>query len=322
MSLSQEINKFKELVNNENDFILISHVSPDGDNIGSIVALALGLQQLGKKVVAVNTDPTPSKYRYLTDFFPIFERGTLENLQGVLITLDTTDMARTGLEEALTYPKIINIDHHISNSQFGDINIVDTEAAATGEIVFKLLEHLQVAITRDIATGLYTALMTDTGSFRFSNTTSYTHNTAAALLEAGADLELINSQIYETVSLSSLKFTAAALNKLQINQQGTVGWIELDDSLFEKFAVNYDEGEGLVNYVKSVSGVEVAFILKELKEREIKISFRSKGLVDVNQIAAKFGGGGHKKAAGCHIINYQSKEKVLQSILERINQYL
>jgi phosphoesterase RecJ-like protein len=325
MEALNELNHLAEIINCSDDsFVLISHVGPDGDNIGSLVGLALGLLQLKKKVTVINVDQTPKKYHFLEKYITISNAKEYQEQGGSLIVLDCPDLKRTGLPEGLikSFVKIVNIDHHISNIFFGDINLVDTRAAATGEIVFKLLQKLNINFTPELSTALYTAIMTDTGSFRFENTTGFSLETGAFLINHGADLNRINLEVYETFTPASIRFMAAALNKLEIAQSGTIAWIIVSNEMYKQFGVNEDDFEGLVNYAKSIAGIEVAFLVKEVEDGTLKVSLRSKGVVDVNEIAAKFGGGGHKKAAGFTTGNYKAYQSLIKEILLETNKIL
>jgi phosphoesterase RecJ-like protein len=318
MEVLNQLNQLADIIkSSEDNYVLISHVGPDGDNIGSLVGLALGLLQLKKKVTVINADPTPKKYHFLEKYISIAAAKEYQEQDGSLIVLDCPDLKRTGLSDGAisSFSRMVNIDHHISNIFFGDLNLVDTSAAATGEIVFKLLQNLNIDFTPEISTALYTAIMTDTGSFRYENTTGFSLETGAFLINHGADLNKINVEVYETFSPASIRFMAAALNKLEIAQGGTIAWIIVTNEMYKQFGVNEDDFEGLVNYAKSIAGIEVAFLVKEGEDGTLKVSLRSKGVVDVNEIAAQFGGGGHKKAAGFKTGNYSNYESLVKDIL-------
>ena len=322
MTTLTQYQKAIDTLSEHEDIILISHINPDGDNVGSLVGMALGLTQLGKRVTIVNHDNTPQKLKFLTELYPVIVCQDLNNFSGKIITLDCTEWSRTGfdaLPDGLSI--IMNIDHHVSNLNFAKVNLVDTGAAATGEIVYKLLKQMGATFTPQLSTALYTALMTDTGSFRFSNTTPFTLETAAVLLGTGADTETINVSIYETSSLGYIRFLAAALNVLEISKEGKIAWIGISSKMMDEHGVSVEECENLVNYAKAINGVEVAFLIKETPDNKLKVSFRSKGMLDVNKIAAEFGGGGHQRAAGC-IVAETKMEDLINKILNIINNQL
>ncbi len=322
MSTLTQYQKAIEALSEHEDIILISHINPDGDNLGSLVGMALGLTQLGKRVTIINHDNTPQKLKFLTELYPVTVCQDLNNFSGKIITLDCTEWRRTGFDVLPDNLSIImNIDHHVSNLYFAKVNLVDTAAAATGEIVYKLLQQMGVTFTPQLSTALYTALMTDTGSFRFSNTTPFTLETAAVLLGNGADTETINISIYETSSLGYIRFLAAALNVLEISKEGKIAWIGISSKMMDEHGVSVEECENLVNYAKTINGVEVAFLVKETQDNKLKVSFRSKGALDVNKIAAEFGGGGHQRAAGCIVADTQM-ETLINDILNTVNKQL
>lgn len=321
MNNSTDLNEMAHILNQNDNFILISHINPDGDNIGSMVGLYLALKQKNKNVKVINADSTPKKYQFLTKCCPIGSLNELENIKGPIITLDCTDLSRTGIKDIdkiASMHLIINIDHHISNKYFGNYNLVDAHAAATGEIIFNLIKSMEVDITPEIATALYTAIMTDTGSFRFTNTTAFSLETAGFLLKSGADLAVINTAVYETYSLEYMRFLGFALGQLELSEDGKIAWIEIKQEMLDKFNTKKDESEGLVNYAKSIDGVEVAFVINQLPDNSYKVSFRSKGNVDVNKIAGNFGGGGHQKAAGCIVGHYPTSKILREHIVTEI----
>ena len=195
----------------------------------------------------------------------------------------------------------MNVDHHISNQYFGDLNVVDPQAAATGEIVCSLLVRASITITPDIATNLYVALVTDTGSFQHQNTTAKCLRTAAYLLDCGAKHNLIHQCLYEQKSLDSLRLLSRCLESLALNKSGAIAWMTISQDVLLDSGAVFDDSDGMIDYTKSLKGVEVGILFKEVSPGEIKVSFRSKNYLDVNQLAACFGGGGHERAAGCTV---------------------
>lgn len=294
-----------DVVKKNEEFIITTHANPDGDAVGSLLGLGLALLNFGKVVSMVLPGPVPYIYRFMPGSkFIQTPLNIPDQTFTTGIVLDCTDLCRAGNELAEIFEKtgcLINIDHHISNQRFGDLNIVDTGAAATGEIVFDLLVGTGVAITPDIATNLYVALITDTGSFQHQNTTARCHRTAAHLLDHGADHILVHNHLYEQRSLSSLRLLQLGLKTLSLNKQGQIAWMKISQSALSSSGCNMDDCDGIVDYAKSLRGVEVGILFKEIKPGEIKVSFRSKNYLDVNQLAACFGGGGHERAAGCTI---------------------
>lgn len=293
------------IIAKSNKILITTHVNPDGDAVGSLLGLGLALANSGKDVVMVTAAPVPGVYHYL----PGSELLRLPSLISSRdfetgVVLDCTDLSRTGgdLPELLKGAgSLVNIDHHISNSHFGDVNAVDPKAAATGEIVLDLLLLMGIPVTPDIATNLYTALITDTGSFRHQNTTARCHRTAAVLLEHGADHVLVNNCLYEQRSLGSLMLLKAGLETLSLSKDGRIAWMTISHEALRASGCNMEDCEGIIDYSKSLRGVEVGILFKEVNPGEIKVSFRSKQYLDVNRLAASFGGGGHERAAGCTV---------------------
>lgn len=279
---------------------LFSHVSPDGDCIGSMLAIGLALEKMGKEVFFFNPDPVPTYLTFLPGSSRI--RQDLPNPQPeILIFVDCTDLQRVNLSmtEISQESTILNLDHHISNQFFGDFNWVDPQASATAEIALSLMNQLGVKIDREMATNLYTAIVTDTGCFQYSNTTARTHRLTAELLDIGLDLTEIHHNIFDQKPLAQIKLLQYALNGLEIQANGQLAIMTLGLEDFRKCGAKQELSEGLVNYARSIAGVEVAVLLKEVGSQEIKGGLRSNLWLNVNEIAAQFGGGGHKRAAGC-----------------------
>ncbi|SPF55237.1 DHHA1 domain protein [Candidatus Desulfosporosinus infrequens] len=300
---------------------LFSHVSPDGDCVGSMLAIGLALEKMGKEVHFYNPDPLPS---YLT-FLPGSSRISqdLPNPQPeTLLFVDCTDFQRANLSLSEISPEsmVLNLDHHISNQFFGQFNWVDAQASASAEIALSLINQLGVEIDGDIATNLYVAIVTDTGCFRYSSTTAQTHRLTAELLDRGLDLSRIHHNIFDQKPLAQIKLLQCALSGLEIRSDGQLGVMILSLEDFRKCGAEQELSEGLVNYAQSVEGVEVVVLLKEVGSREIKVGLRSNLWLNVNEIAAKFGGGGHKRAAGCTLQfpMAEAKQNIITAIEEAL----
>jgi len=198
-------------------------------------------------------------------------------------------------------PLIVNIDHHITNKQFGQINWVEPDASATAEMIAVLLGDMRVPLTKDIALCLYTALMTETGSFRYSNTTPAVFRLAAELADLGVQPAWVSQKIYERNTVSRLKLLGALLERMALNADRTVAWVTIPAELFERTGTTAEDAEDFVNYPRSLAETEVAILMRDAEPGHVKVSFRASGDVDVAAIAAQFGGGGHRKAAGCTV---------------------
>ena len=276
---------------------MLGHVHPDADVLGTLLALGLALEASGWQVVYGGPHPAPRAL----DFLPGVERyQVLKALEGafdVAVLTDCPNPARTeGLIEAAkaAAPIVVNVDHHPDNRRYGTVNWIDTTAAATGEMVYRLLVGLGTPITSAIATNLFTAVHTDTGSFRYSNVTAATFTIAAALVAAGAEPAVVSSALYERRRADALHLLGQTLARIEVSDDGRVAWLALPAGAVPETFV---ESEELVNYPRSIDSVRVACLLRVLGDK-VKVSLRGKGDVDVQKIAARFGGGGHPNAAG------------------------
>ena len=300
---------------------LFSHVSPDGDCIGSMLAIGLALEKMGKEVSFYNPNPVPSYLSFLPGSSRISQE--LPNPQAkVLLFVDCTDLGRVNLSrsEISGDSTVLNLDHHISNLFFGDINWVDAQASAAGELVLTLISQLGVEMDVDIATNLYTAIVTDSGCFEYSNTTAQTHRLTADLLDIGVDFSRIHHNIFNQKPLAQIKLLQCALDGLEIYADGQFALMILSAEDFKKSGAEQEMSEGLVNHVRSIAGVEVAVLLKEVGPQEIKAGLRSNLWLNVNEIAALFGGGGHQRAAGCtlRIPMAEAKQRMTTAVEEAL----
>ena len=287
-----------ELVRGGRRFVLLAHLYPDGDVLGSQLGLGLALREVGRSATFACRHPVPDPYGFLpgADQLQQWKEGRGE--YDVVVTLDCPDPNRVGgLLDGLRQPgsRVLNIDHHGDNKRYGDVNWVQPKAAATGEMVFALLEPAGLPLTAAVATNLYTAVVTDTGSFRYSNTTPETFRIAARLVEAGADPAAVAIQLYETRHLAGLHLLGRILQQVETNAEGTVAWMVIDRS--QTASPDLLEAEDFITYPRSLRTAKVAILFRELPG-EVKVSMRAKGEVNVALIAARFGGGGHPNAAG------------------------
>ncbi|MDD3653077.1 MAG: bifunctional oligoribonuclease/PAP phosphatase NrnA [Desulfotomaculaceae bacterium] len=285
--------------------LICGHIMPDGDSLGSVLALGSALEQLGKKVIMAGPDPVPQIYEFLPNKEKFRAGKPPESAYDTLIVLDCSVLKRLGSEYCdlpeQNHLTVINIDHHAGPDSFGHYRYIEPQAAAVGEIVFDLLEFMQIDITLEMAICLYTAIVTDTGSFRYNSTTSSTHRRVARLVELGVPVSRINVNLYEEKPRASNLLLGAALNTLSFSSCGKVAWMTVTRDMLRKVRAEDEHTEGLVNYSRGIKGVEVGLLFHELEGGKIRISFRSKEYVDVMCLAALFGGGGHSRAAGCEI---------------------
>ncbi|MBU5254799.1 bifunctional oligoribonuclease/PAP phosphatase NrnA [Tissierella praeacuta] len=299
---------------------IVSHVQPDGDNIGSILALWMAIKKIKDKVFILKTDDIPSDFLFLPNVNEIKEFNDKGKID-MFIALDTSDENRLGKnKELLNKAKtIINIDHHISNTNFGHINIVDSNAAATGELVYNLIKKMNIPMDKDIASCIYTAISSDTGSFMYDNTSAQTHRIIAELIDIGIDKSNININLYQNKSLERTMLFIKSLETLRLYFNNNVALIKVTQDMLNKANAKMEDTEGIVSFIREIAPVEVGIILKEFKENEIKVSMRSKRFIDVSAICASFNGGGHIRAAGC-IINspMDIAEKLILDELKKV----
>ena len=318
----------KILFESKNSFVLTTHVNPDGDGLGSEVALALFLQSKGKRVSIINQSATPAYYRFLNSVFPIEtyapETHNAEIAQcEVFVALDTNSPKRfpslAGPLAASRSYKLC-IDHHLDREPFADLYVVDESATATGEILYRLLTFMDPApLSREIAEALYAAIMTDTGSFRFPKTDAETHRITASLLERGADPTGVYQKIFEEGSANRLQLLGRALKSLGISHGGSVASIALRRTDFAETGTAEEDTDNMINYTLTIGGVVIGLMFTELSDC-VKVSFRSKGEIPINELAKEFGGNGHLNAAGARVTG-AFFEEVVTRVTSRAGYY-
>jgi phosphoesterase RecJ-like protein len=291
--------------------LLFAHVYPDGDVLGSQLGLGLALRAAGRSAVFACVHQVPEPFHFLPGAGDVQQWKAGQNGFDLIVTLDCPDPGRLGgLLEGARGPgsRVLNIDHHGDNRGYGDVNWVDTGAAATGEMVYDLLEAAALPLTTDVAVNLYTAIITDTGSFRYSNTTPKTLRVAARLLEQGVDPAHVATAVYETRELAGLRLLGAILQRVEADPDGRLAWLVIDRA--EMASPDLPEGEEFVNYPRSLRTAKVAVLFRELPDA-VKVSLRAKGEVNVARIAARLGGGGHPNAAGVVLATGLAEAKAL-----------
>ncbi len=304
----EERTKAVQVCRDKGNFLLLSHVSADGDAIGSVLALGLALKRMGKNVVMINPDGVPLIYRFLPGWDKIRSRReelSEEELAAVevIITLDTANEERLGdwswVLDGIP-ALVVNIDHHLTNSRYGHINWIE-KASSTGEMVFHLLLELGWEVTADIALSIYTAIVTDTGSFRFDNTSSETHRHVAELLQKGINPAQVTEYIFASRPVEAVRLLGRALETLELSADGKIAWLTVTNSILERTGAARENINGIVNFAREIAGVYVGILFEEAVDNKVKVSLRSDSRVDVSEIAQKFGGGGHSRAAGCRV---------------------
>jgi phosphoesterase RecJ-like protein len=283
-------------------FVIMSHVRPDGDAIGSQLALGLSLMAMGKTVHLVNEDGVPESMEFLKGS-EIITRPPGEPLEvDVAIALDTATKPRLGegaLHAASKAKVWLNIDHHISNPLYGDVNVIDATSPATGQILYEMIRALDMPLPEETRDAIYVAVSTDTGSFQYGSTTAKTYEMAADLIRRGLDVGKINADTYDSNPFRKLELMRALLNTLEISPDGKLAHWELRDATRISLDLQPDDSEGLIDLIRGVKGVRVAAFFEELEGGKIRVSMRSKDKgVNVCEVASKFGGGGHALAAG------------------------
>ena len=281
----------------ESERILISaHTRLDGDAIGSMVACGLMLDQMGKQVDLVSSDGIPIIYRWLPCVDHIHRQLQVTNDYDLVVLLECDGLERSGLE-GLEGRRIVNIDHHASGREFASINWIEPAASAVAEMVYDLAIAAGVRVTPDMATCLYTALLTDTGSFNYEGTDAHTLRLAAELVGLGAPPGKVAQEVYFSNPFSKIRLLGAALSSLQ--REGKLAWLWVTSEDMGRAAAAEEDCEGIVNYAIGIAGVDVAVFLRELPDERVRLSLRSKGNIDVARVAEQLGGGGHRNASGC-----------------------
>ncbi len=314
------INKIIEAINEGQSFLITSHVRLDGDALGSELALFLILSDLGKKAVIYNQDDTPKNYYFLPAAQKIVHQFDNAQQYDAAFVLDCSELERVGdkAAEIGKIGKIINIDHHVSNGVFSALRILDTQASSTGELLYSLFKQMSYNMTPDVCTNLYAAILTDTGGFRYSSTRKETLWAAGNLVENGADPQWISENIYESDSPAKLKLLAKVLETLSLDLKNKVGSLVVTQNALRDTGASLEHTEGLVDIPRTVKEISISILYTQLADDYFKLSLRSKGSVNVEKIAKKFGGGGHVNAAGCTIKGKIDtiKLQILQAIKE------
>lgn len=294
-------------------FVLTSHARPDGDAVGSVLACWQMLRKMGKQAEVVLSDGVPHIYRPLPFSDTVVQAPVVNGRYEAAIILECDSVQRTRLN-GLEGRFLINIDHHVTGRPFADINWIEPSACATAELIYRLALEAGVRITPEMATCLYTAVLTDTGSFAYTGTNQRTFALAQELVRCGADAARIAQSVYFSNPVSKMRLLGAALGNL--HSEGSLAWMHVTREQMERCGARDEDTEGLVNYALGIAGVQVAVFFRELADHRFRVSLRSKGAVNVAAVAERFGGGGHECASGCAV------EGPLAAACERILQEL
>lgn len=311
----------QELKNNER-FLLATHVNPDGDAIGSLGALALVLEGMGKQVVAYCQDEVPEFLRFLPYADRIVrEISGLDRFE-VAVVLDCGAFDRIGsaVEVLQHVGKIIHIDHHSSSGDFGQLNLVRPECSSTAEILYEIFQAIPVSLTPEVAENIYTAILTDTGSFRFANTTARTLAIAAEMVSLGVAPEKVAGEIYDSMSPERIELLARSLNTLTLRSNGRVAAMHVSRRMLEETGTSFIDTDGFVNYPRAISTAEIAIFFRELAADEVNVSLRSRSGHDVAEFARIHGGGGHHNAAAFRLGG--SLSEVVEKVLTEAGEFI
>ena len=301
LDLETEFKRLEELIVNSETFFLAGHLNPDGDTIGSMLAIASVLKRFGKKARLFSQDPVPENLKFLPGASSVHSRPSKGKFDAAIL-LECSNPARGGnLEPVLKRcGKVVNIDHHKTSEFYGDINIVEPHSSSTAEIVYRLLYNMNVNISRREASCLYTGIVTDTGRFHFPATSPRTLEVASRLLETGFKFSRVNDLLYATKACEGLKVLGRAMESLELKAGGKLAVMTLKEKDFSDFGARSEHSENVINYGMMPPGVKVAVMFREEAER-VSVTFRSRGHLDVSLVAKAFGGGGHRNASGCRI---------------------
>jgi phosphoesterase RecJ-like protein len=303
--------------------LLTAHINPDGDALGSVLALRAALTKMGKQCQVVNMDGVPEIYSFIPTSDVVIAQPDPSRTDAALILDCSSENRIAAPAEVLAACDLrIIIDHHETHNAHGDLNWIRTTASATGELIYELIQRLPVEMDETIATCLYAAIATDTGGFRFVNTTPRVLRMAADLVEHGANPHDIVYRLFEERSAKETKILGVALSRLQQDCGGRLTWSMLDRATFDAFNASDDDIENVVNFVRNVRGTEIGILFREGDDGRIRISFRSDPKHDVSRIAEEFGGGGHRVAAGCRMRTTldDSMERVLRRAREVLSE--
>jgi len=280
---------------------VLAHVRPEADAIGATLGASLALRESGKDTAAFNADPLPPGLSCLPGVMDLRREIPPAGRYACYLVLDTSDLARTGglLDGRPAGTVVLNVDHHAGNTRFGDVNWVEPEASSAGEMVHRLLRRAELPISKAVATNLYAAILTDTGSFQHGNTTPEALRAAADLVACGAAVEDLSVGMYGNHDPREWYLLSQALASLTLIGGGRLAWIDVTLAAREPLGLGLEATEGFIDFVRTIGGVQIALMFKEVSASEVRVSIRSRGRVDVAQLAKQFGGGGHRNAAGC-----------------------
>lgn len=324
MKIMNNFNEITKLLEKNNSFLITSHKNIDGDAIGSELALYFILKKLNKKPIILNQDRLPRIYNFLPDSDKVHcledNYINIKNIDvGIIVDCSNFERIEETYKIFKNIKNIINIDHHNSNKKFGKLNYIDSGASSVGEIIYDLIKFINLDLLDEkISTCLYTAIITDTGSFRYSNVSSKTFSIVSDLASQGIKPNLIADNIYNRNTYSGLKLLGEALLTLEVDKSNYVSWLTITRDMLNNTEANDEEVEGIIDIARTLENTEVSILFRETKDHKIKVSFRSKGDFNVNEFAGKFNGGGHPNSSGCVCSGKitEVKEKILSELFK------
>ncbi|MDI9475924.1 MAG: DHH family phosphoesterase [Natronincolaceae bacterium] len=318
------MNKLARIISNSNSIAITSHIDPDGDSIGSMLALWSALRQKCRNVEAFIDDVLPRKYDFLPQSKYVKKYKDVEGKDfDLFFALDCGNKARLGHgAEAMENSKIVvNIDHHISNTEFGDINIIDINSSSTCEMIYSIIKDMGLIIDKQIATCIYVGIVTDSGNFMYDNVTEKTHLIVADLMKTDIAKQDIIYNLYQKKSINSLRFLGYSLTNMDVELGGRLAIFQISSDLLKKFNIPGDDVESLVNYGRDIEGIDIAVTMMEKGDNKVKLSFRSKhDDIDVRALAQLFNGGGHKKASGAMLNS--TLDEARNQVIEKAKQFV
>jgi phosphoesterase RecJ-like protein len=318
----KKISEISKIIKQSKTFFIAGHIKPDGDSVGSALALASVLNRLDKKACVYCVDEVPDFLKFLKGSNEIKKSAKKDDVFDCAIILESINFSRMGdIITPRQSKKVINIDHHLTYTNFGTVNYIVPSSSSTAELVLNILDYMKIKLTRSEAESLYTGILTDTGCFQQINTTSNSHIACTKLMRYGIDINEIYKKVYENDSINALKLQGIALCGIKTILDDSVSYIVLTKDMFKKSGAKDNESSGIINYALRIKGVKVGCLFKEIDEKTTKVSCRSVVSFDVLEVVGRFGGGGHKNAAGCTVKEgINASIKMISSVLkEKLN---
>jgi len=320
------LEQIRDIIVKKDNFILMGHLNPDGDCIGSLFAMKWYLDTLDKQSIILLETPPTSKYELFgidsSEYTTFNEFAPTSDDEYICIALDSGDLDRLGSGKALAEQYYtVNIDHHVDNPEYGDINYINSKKSAVGHILYDLINlDLKFSINKKIGTAIATAIIADTGGLRYQNATAEVFNIISDLMELDVDIYSINRAIFAGYQYTAVKLKGMALSTLQVHENGKIAYLRVEQKMLDEIGADLEDASGLVNYARDIQGIELGIVFTEVTEEETRIGFRSNNYCSVNEIAALFGGGGHPRAAGCTI--NENINKAEKMILSKVKNYV